>query len=166
MKNRLKRYLLLFNGALTLVLAAWRATHTRHLLRELRTDFIFDYVSPAECAMHAINALVSLLCAAAFNQAFQIGIEYSLPLFGIYLALVGVLWFCVGWLIQDYPQMLLESPSRAIAPRLVGYVVAAVLVLRGMAMLRGPRIIYIPLGSIVWGAVLIFLFARHPVRRG
>ena len=161
MKTRLKWYLSAAQVGLALSLASWGSIQTQRLLQQRGTEHIWSYVSPAEMAMHTLNAPVAVLCAATLSQSFQIGIEYSRGIFLIYIILVAALWFSTGWCIWDYQKLRTQRPSLGRRLRVVGVVAGVLLLLVGIGMLPGPWSMFFSLATILWGAVFIVLFNRR-----
>src|SRR3954468_19544925 len=61
---------------------------------------VWDYIAPAEVVLHSINYPAAVAASLTVrHRTFQIGIEYSVRTFVVYLGYIAALWYAVGWYV-------------------------------------------------------------------
>jgi len=158
MRRRLLWILPVFQVGLALILGTLGSVQTR---REFEGHHIFDYVALPEFILHMLNfPAAAVVCVVASKWSFQIGPEYSVDWFLVYLVLIGLLWNRIGQRLGP-AESVLASPSNR--PKMEGRlaVCLGVLVfLLGVVLIQSPLGYFVSLAAFVWGIVLIILF-RH-----
>jgi hypothetical protein len=89
--------------AASLLTASLSAIGRVQTARRIDGGVLWDYLAPSEVVLHCINypaAVATVLLSGC--HTFQIGMEYSTGSFFVYLACTGVLWFCVGVVIETW----------------------------------------------------------------
>ena len=149
------RYLASFHVTLAVILAIWGKVETE---KYFRSTYTYDYIAPAEKAIHLVNIPAAFLVSSVSrNKYFQIGIEYSITLFVVYLILIFVLWFGVGRRLSSTRQ---SFKSRSLSSRVLGVagvVYGSILIVFSFVMPSGPLALIFPMSMFIWGALIIVL---------
>ena len=118
---------------------------------------LWDYLAPAEVILHSINypaAVAAGLTAA--RRTFQIGVEYSLGVFILYVFYVILLWFGLGWCLDTLwsRRQLPRVPVPIIA---VGIVGGLLLLLAAIGTMEGPSALLLVCSAFFWSAIFLVI---------
>lgn len=73
----------------------WRKNEESFLLPK------WDYIPPPEVILYSINYPATVATEIAMKpHTLQIGLEYSLGGFIVYIAFIAMLWFFMGWFLE------------------------------------------------------------------
>jgi hypothetical protein len=152
---KISRYLPALSVVLALILAVWGDTQTK---RYVGSSVVFDYIAPAEKLLHVLNMPAAvLICTLTRNGAFHLGLEYSIPLFILYLFLIAVMWLLIGQRIAKGRHSFHSVSTMGKSLRLAGLLYGIFMVVVSVAMWGGAQPLILPLASIAWGVLIIVL---------
>jgi len=121
---------------------------------------VWDYIAPAEIVLHSINYPAAVATSLTMrHRTFQIGIEYSVGAFVVYLAYIVAFWYAVGWCMGKW-----SAPNvRPMIPAwlsVLGVLGGGFLLLIAFGMLfRGPYALFLVGSAFLWSALLLVAFS-------
>jgi hypothetical protein len=158
MRQRLLWLLPVFQVGLALILGTLGSVQTH---REFEGHHIFDYVALPEFVLHIINfPAAAVVCIVASKWSFQIGPEYSVAWFLVYLVLIGLLWNLIGRRLGPAGPAFPAPSNRQKMEGRFGVGLGVLVLLLGVVLIQSPLGYFVSLAAFVWGIVLIILF-RH-----
>lgn len=157
-KIRWKLWLPVVQVVLAIALSLVGKVQTEHRLRG--NVQVWDYIAPAEIVLHAINYPAAVATGLTVrDRTFQIGIEYSVGAFLVYLAYILVLWYVVGWCIG---KCWTASPAGSRVPiwlTLLGILGGGLLLLVAFTMLRGAYGLLLVVSAFLWSGLFLLAFS-------
>jgi hypothetical protein len=124
---------------------------------------VWDYNAPAEILLHSINYPAAVATGlTSGHRSFQIGPEYSVGRWLLYLSYIAVLWYAIAYCLDNYFSTVSNTPAWLAG---TGVLVGTLLSLAAVSMLQGPYAWALIGSAFLWSALLLVSSCGSLVRR-